>query len=470
MAVKRFIVDIFDRARYTKQTNNNLANLVCSIVEKKAEVLREKGEKGPIAHLRYLALKELYSDKAAMKRFLFINGFYIVSRADVERLNKIEDKEEKMAIWKKMDTWEKGLSEAMDGFFDLIGKRAADLSRSMDEDDPYGLRFLALEELIEERECAQKNIRKEDWKRSRFANCTVACIEDVECRIEVDKLLREEFNQKGSSYSKSSVGGWSSHVYDKTPDLLLITKALNSAYKKKRRALIAMGNNDGLRRFRMQEAYHVNIERLIYNYKLKENFTIIYTPYGQTVSHALKVLMIEDGIVLAQDLYTGEDKFDIRRHKIADLMKDGQEITVIMDSDELTEEELSTIVLDQGPYNEPEIERVVDLNYASCGDIYFRVKGEKLKSGSYSFFLKKYIRAYILAGFRDGAYHGVMPVDTFLYNYAHKNIKHDPILYESAELIIQSAKEIKEEYFKEAEELSDEERKAIKTVIYESAK
>ncbi len=299
----------------------------------------------------------------------------------------------------------------------------------------------------------------------------MACIEDIECRVEVDKLLRRELSERGNLFDKTPIEELGSpYIYDKSPTLVLIEDILNRAYKKKRKALVARGNNNELYRFRTQKSYWVNIENIIERYKEKENFIIVYKPCGSKCKHALKVLMVEGDTILAQDLCTGQDKIDIRRHRVVDLTREGQDVVMIMDSDELTEEELSAIVLDQNTYSRPEVEKVVDLNYASSGDIYFRVKSEKLKSGPRPFLSEKYSRAYILADFRNGAYHGIMLVDRFINNYTHQETGHDPAFYESSELIIQASKEFKEKYFKQELELTAEERKTIKTVIYESAK
>ncbi len=158
MAIKRFITDIFDWIRPAKQTKQAIAGLIQDIFEKKVEELRVKGERGPIAHIRYLAIKEFYGDKAAMRRFLFSNGFYIVRRKDVENLKKIKDKEKEKIVWRKMDTWGESLTEAMNAFFNLIEEKVLDLKRrgSIDADEPWGLRFLAAEEFIEKMNALRK--------------------------------------------------------------------------------------------------------------------------------------------------------------------------------------------------------------------------------------------------------------------------------------------------------------------------
>ncbi len=444
----------FDWLNITKQTKR----LIYEMFERKVEELRQRGEKGPLAHLRYLALKELYEDRTTMK--------IPFSRLIEERARALRGK------------------------------------GSTDEDEPWGLRFLSVEEIIEESECARLNIRKGDWVKSRFANCLVGCVEDIECRVEMDRLIRKEIKLKGNSFASGSLKtSENSYVYDIIPTLDVLLDALNSAYRKKRKALvIASGNNAKLHRFRTQKACRVNIENLIERYKEKDNFTVVYKPYDSIISHALKVLMVEKGIILAQDLCTGKDKFDIQKHRIVDLIEEKQEVVVIMDDNELAEEELKTIVLDETPLKD-EFAEAVDLNYFLSNHVYFRLKISKLidspyfhliiardaddarilseyKNGifsklidsSYFHLMRDADDACILSEYKNGIYHGQIPIARFIKRYITNDDIQGMGLWGADEVIIEASKELKDKYFKEEKEFTMEEKKAIKIAIYKFCK
>jgi len=437
------------------------AGLFQRVVEKKIEELNKNGESGPRAHLRYLALKDLCRDRDVMKEFIFTNGLYFTNNVDIENLANLKEVE-RAAGEKNIENWERSLNNTMEAFSKLIERKVSELRArgSIDDGVACGLEFLALEELFEENEIADKNIKKEDWKKAGYANCTVACIEDLESRIQVDRALRKELGQKAGSYE-----------YKTCPKLNLFLDVLNRVYEQKRKSLLAQGQKEQLREFGIQEAYKVNIERIIYNYKKAQNFMVVYHPRNQALGHALKVLDIENDIVIAQDLYTGLDKSDIRKHRIADLVSEGDEIFVVMDDDVLTEEELSTIILSTEEI--PTVEKIVTLSDFLENWIYFKIKIEKLRERCQIFLLESESLdlAMVLCDFKDGAYQYTFSFNKLIHDYIYKNAQRSVLLSKftegSDEIIVGVPPSLKEKYFKEERGLTKEERKGIKMVIGE---
>lgn len=458
MSIRRFLSGIFGRK--TLSLEEIRKSRIKLIVENKIEELRRKGESGPITHLRYLALNDFYKDRWAMKKFIFANGLYFVNLKDVENIGKVKE-EERPLVHNRIDSWERSIDNTMEVFFKLIEQRVSELRArgSTEEGVVCGLEFLALEELFEENELIRKKIKKRYWKKARYANCMIACIEDLESRVQVDKILRKKLGQRTGSY-----------VYKTLPNLDLFVDVLNRVYEQKRKSLLAKGQEKQLREFRTQKAYKVNIERLIYNYKKAENFMIIYKPNNQIIYHALKVLEIENDMIIAQDLYTGIDKSDIRKHRVADLIAKGEEIFVVMDSDELTKEELSTITLSTDEISG--VEKIVTLNDFLEEWVYFKIKIEKLKEHC-QFFLSESESLNVVMvfyDFKNGTYQYIVPFNELIHEYIYKKAQRSVVLSKFIEgsqmkLLLGAPREIKGKYFKEEKELSEEERKSIKVVI-----
>ncbi len=464
MLIKWFLNMVFGRKNLSplEKIRKSKVELFQRVVEKKIEELNKNGESGPRAHLRYLALKDFYRDREAMKEFIFINGLYFTNNVDIENLANFKEAE-KAAGEKNIENWERSLNNTMEAFSKLIERKVSELRArgSIDDGVACGLEFLALEELFEENEIADKNIKKEDWKKAGYANCTVACIEDLESRIQVGRTLRKELGQKAGSYE-----------YKTCPKLNLFLDVLNRVYEQKRKSLLAQGQKEQLREFGIQEAYKVNIERIIYNYKKAQNFMVVYHPRNQALGHALKVLDIENDIVIAQDLYTGLDKSDIRKHRIADLVSEGDEIFVVMDDDVLTEEELSTIILSTEEI--PTVERIVNVKDIFANSIIFTVKYEKLQE-LYDVLMsdrESLTMVNLFSGFRDGIWHGIYSLENFLSFFILNSINKELVLPKFTdgrdEFIICSSKSFKEKYFKEESELSEEKKKSMKMAIGEA--
>ncbi len=464
MLIKWFLNTVFGRKNLSplEKIRKSKVELLQRVVEKKIEELSKNGERGPRAHLRYLALKDLYRDREAMKRFIFDSRSYLVDLKDVENIGKVKE-EERPLVHNRMDSWERSLDNTMEAFSKLIERKVSELKirGSIDDGVVYGLEFLALEELFEENELVNRNIKKEDWKKARYANCLVACIEDLESRIKVDKILRKELGQETGSY-----------VYKTYPKLNLSLDVLNRVYGQKRKSLLAQGQEDQLRKFGIQEAYRVNIEKIIYNYKKAKNFMLLYHPSNQTLGHVLKVLDIEDDIVIAQDLHTGMDKSNIKKYRVADLIAEGEEIFVVMDDDVLTKEELSTIILSTEEI--PTVEKIVNVKDVFSNSIIFTTKYEKLQELHDILMSDREALAIVilLSSFSDGIWHNIYSLEEFLRSFILNRVNKEQVLPEFTdgvdEFIICSSKSFKEKYFKEDSELPEDKKKSMKMAIGEA--
>lgn len=437
---------------------------ICHIIEIKVKKLREESQKGPLIHLRYLALKGFFDDKAMMREFLFATRTHVINFEDFDRLEAIkDDQKEWNRRWNSIESWEKSIKTSINIFFDLIIEKSLEIKQrgSICEGIKYGLELLAVEELFEERDVVGKNIDKEDWKKSRYGTCGVACIDDVECRIQIDRILREKLGEKKDSYE-----------YDKVPTLNIFLETINPIYEKKRQSILAKQEDpeENLDRFRPQKGYWVNIERLIPKFEEARNFTIIYRPKGQVIQHALKVFDIQGNIIFAQDLCTGKDKIDVRKHNIKDLLAHSDDLCVVSEDIELTKEELSAITLTTD-YT-PSAQKTVDINEGMGKNrAHFKMKIEAIEKNCSAFlsYSNELVSVMVLCNFENGAYQNCYQFDQLLHDYFQNKVEHSAIRSKftdgSDNIIISASRGIKDRYFAFEEELSDEEKSNTKMIV-----
>ncbi|MCK4307732.1 hypothetical protein KAW50_05855 [candidate division WOR-3 bacterium] len=441
---------IFGRRKVNKRLS--LIRFIQQVIEDKVMELKKKGESGPRAHLWFLAIKELYTDKKPKDRLS-----YLVSKG-----------------------YMKNLIEQSDG---LIEEKLEELRRRGVKDGGVigGLQFLAIEELCEEKEIALGRIKEEELVRAKHGNCMVAaCIDDLECKIQTDKILRKEAHKQTGRYLTN---------YN------LFRDALNQVYDQKRKDLLHKSKSEVGINFPFQRGYKLDTERVINLYKTTENFAIIYFPSLQSIYHALKVIDVDAGYVIAEHL-DEISEISLGKARIQDLISKNEEIIVVMDegpSRELTEGELSdlsiplheaSLLMPELLELEPEYESTVrlDLFIGTVNEEIEKRKKELLEEGKWEELDKledtKTIFKVKLEKFKNFYFSEVMYYTMILYKsrlgeyynflfflglddeyaYGPKNRK-VPLSYcidESEEFFLVTPRRIKEKYFKEEKELSEE--------------